>query len=516
MLHADQGSDDGSTVSYHPIEYQRPIPLRCLFMVVETQDGIFLLSVANPGRALECSSNMQHVTLESFDPGRCQQVWLQSVDEIRPGRWSGQTQSFSFSMLAAEAFLPGSPLWQESHTPSKHAQATEQQNLKLSEELAGKMQGLLEERARLHLALHTIKEMTNMMSHGETRAADGEGLGSIKAARGPSSPVPEGAAAHRQRQPGAAAPQRGEAAERPLGPRPMQAEAREPQGSHRPRATGHPALCPEGRAKATLFYSLINPFETGSTQGAATPRSELEPAMIRFRQGDGRPRAAASPSTSQQSLDSTHRVAVAGTHVVDYVGSRPDATTEAAMDRILDQPLPTWDPEVGRLAGLVTPPRTGGHPSTAGASAPASVVSGPPSPCADTSGWAVGSLSLPPSTHVTPSVPESSRVHKGGPRPRRGVDLMPTTAAVAAMERDSPIQANAVAQLMSDQVSMRSSMPDGAWARPVRDLLKQQDPSRRPLWSSNPVFSARQFHGLNPKRGDFLSRRVPDSADLFL
>lgn len=152
-------------------------------------------------------------------------------------------------------------------------------------------------------------------------------------------------------------------------------------------------------------------------------------------------------------------------------------------------------------------------------------------------------------------------------RPRRGVDLMPTTAAVAAMERDSPIQANAVAQLMSDQVSMRSSMPDGAWARPVRDLLKQQgalamcsssllgtggsvrgwglrartarlslvqlsqptcsspsqappckpsaDPSRRPLWSSTPVFSARQFHGLNPKRGDFLSRRVPDSADLF-
>lgn len=179
------------------------------------------------------------------------------------------------------------------------------------QELAGKMQGLLEERARLHLALHTIKEMTNMMSHGETRAADGEGPGSIKAARGPSSPVPEGAAAHRQRQPGAAAPQRGEAAERPLGPRPMQvcsgvarpsaerwglgdtvlpglrvdhcpgqdssprllshlhcrtmaqAEAREPQGSHRPRATGHPALCPEGRAKATLFYSLINPFETG-------------------------------------------------------------------------------------------------------------------------------------------------------------------------------------------------------------------------------------------------------------
>lgn len=44
-----------------------------------------------------------------------------------------QTQSFSFSMLAAEAFLPGSPLWQESHTPSKHAQATEQQNLKLAE-----------------------------------------------------------------------------------------------------------------------------------------------------------------------------------------------------------------------------------------------------------------------------------------------------------------------------------------------------------------------------------------------
>lgn len=40
------------------------------------------------------------------------------------------------------------------------------------------------------------------------------------------------------------------------------------------------------------------------------------------------------------------RVAVAGTHVVDYVGSRPDATTEAALDRILDQPLPTWDPEV--------------------------------------------------------------------------------------------------------------------------------------------------------------------------
>lgn len=44
-----------------------------------------------------------------------------------------QTQSFSFSMLAAEAFLPGIPLWQETHTPSKPAQAAEQQNLKLSE-----------------------------------------------------------------------------------------------------------------------------------------------------------------------------------------------------------------------------------------------------------------------------------------------------------------------------------------------------------------------------------------------
>lgn len=51
-------------------------------------------------------------------------------------------------------------------------------------------------------------------------------------------------------------------------------------------------------------------------------------------------------STTPLPLPSVCRVAVAGTHVVDYVGTRPDATTEAAMDRILDRPLPTWDPEV--------------------------------------------------------------------------------------------------------------------------------------------------------------------------
>lgn len=260
------------------------------------------------------------------------------------------------------------------------------------------MQGLLEERARLHLALHTIKEMTNMITHVDALAAEEDEGNSIKAARPAKGRAPEDEAVFRVRPLGVRVQQqRGEVAERPLPcqthvrpgaarsflgrwhgpgrylaipdgrghcqvwmipprdahppglPCITQAEAREFLYSHRRDESGHPALCPEGRARATLFYSLINPFETGwvagveeavasgcvmkvhvpvctlslsidsvptptsplhkdrSTQGGATPRSELEPAMIRFRQGNGGAQPAASPSSSFQSLNSTHR-----------------------------------------------------------------------------------------------------------------------------------------------------------------------------------------------------------------
>lgn len=309
------------------------------------------------------------------------------------------------------------------------------------------------------------------------------------------------------------------------------------------------------------------------------------PDMIRFRDAKGsQPAPPASPSSgAASSQDTQRRVMVRdGTQLVEYVGQRPDAVTEAALARILDHPIPSWPAEVSAPDGWVgggllhstvrimgpydppapparaparplpgfrgaqcsaalisLPPRAMGqaplrstsssHPTLrppslacvqgpagpgalatppqraragkAAASAPASSDRRPRSPPAQPGGdWMVGSLSLPPSAHVTPLVPEAARV-KPAPRrvkpapdrqPRLGLlqdsaePVLCPTAAVQALGSGSPRQAAAAAQLLCDQVAAREAMPT-AWrarrGRPDR-LLRSTGEAGARVWAT--------------------------------
>lgn len=200
--------------------------------------------------------------------------------------------------------------------------------------------------------------------------------------------------------------------------------------------------------------------DMGTENEFVSPRASLSPGS----HGGGQPHGGWPHCRSPEELN---RIALAGGAccLIDYNGERPDAMTEAALERILDAPrqsiYDTTSMEPSRFrtwrAASISAPNsaTKSHPPHGEISNDGDGVELP---------WPRGSLSLPGSGSSTPIGTglgdfyhaEATDGHKTYVL---GQALLAPSEVVARLECSSPDTANFVAQYMADHIPIRASAP---------------------------------------------------------
>lgn len=417
----------------------------------------------------------------------------------------------------------------------------------MQEEHNALLECLLEERARLDAALRCIKDMTGMVSGAEGSDAEEDRAGE------------DGCAEEHL---AVGIPVEGTPMPLPLDHPGVLAGTSFTLRSHRPdsAATVAPAGDDAGSSRQQLFFggaagwgggadtSLQRSHESASAvsldgdehgvysfaaapaDGGATDEEYGSPAASLASGSEFGYRGRRS-AQSNHSVDDTHRVAAAGGNcfVVDYRGERPDAVTEASMNRILDRPTdsagggaPREDAAVYVLPSVleerkdsneeVTPPAM----NRSRRMCPASISA--PTSCAKSERlgeadgavpWAAGSLSLPGSRCASPEDgPRAASVQGRLPAGLQRAGLLDDdengsvelrcnpiamSDAVAAMDTGSPAAANFMAQYMADHLTVRASMPvmssakgrqAGAGASSKIGAVRRSAPAGKPKRSS--------------------------------
>ena len=200
-----------------------------------------------------------------------------------------------------------------------------------------------------------------------------------------------------------------------------------------------PAALPSSKALARDPSSaewLVQQSASLQSQASLQHLVDVDELMISFRPGTAaqRPVAAAGSEPDGESL--TVEVG-AGTWLVNYGGSHPSRMDEAALNRILDQPM--QQPEEQEQ------PRRTFKSLDSAPTSPTAVEASPASH--SDGGWAAGSLSLP-----------DSCVKALEPSNRCPQDRLRASAAVRDMGLGSPKAADALAELFADQLVMCASL----------------------------------------------------------
>lgn len=333
---------------------------------------------------------------------------------------------------------------------------------------------LLEERARLEMALHTIKSMTDLIS-GSPQSPN---LTRMHARSAQIIPSPDLTATIGQAQSSLA----------PAFSSPLQTPGAESQASvhlqtHEQGSveSRHVVFDAEMRSKITDLYDLVDPFRPNSQASKYTDKTPVDDEKDLLMLNSAVRQRQLWPLDGGNENEDPQRQSVP--ILRDYSAPfRPDVIDEASMNRILDGPY---------SVEALTNPRAGAVSCGANHSAPASIARSEDEK--EEGGglwgsWALGSLSLPGSArgHVSDSE-----------------EIVRPTAAIEQLHEGSDAEAGAVLQLLSDGLAMRVS------AHMHSETHRNKVERAHPLRHSAPAVAM----VVHVPRGSFLQRQ-PLSADI--